>query len=152
MSNSFTAPNHDLFKTRPNLDWRVWRRAREAFPFAFGDYAATPRPNSHSSFIPRDWRATVVYPLAESWTIYRHPDATDETGYETGSEELLLREEFEPAPEIWGTALIRRAAAGNAQEELSARFWYGSKVNIHLHRQIGHAAQMAAEASDDDDL
>lgn len=152
MSNSFTAPNNDLFATRTNLDWRIWRRAREGFPFAYGDYAATPRPAAHSSFIPRDWRATVVYPLAESWTIYRHPDAGDETGYVSGTQELLEREDFEPAPDTWGTNLIRRAAAGTAQDELSARFWYAAKVNIHIHRQIQHAATMVAEASDDDEL
>lgn len=154
MSNSFNAPNHSGLRDRPmpNLDWRLWREASEVYPFAFGDYVATHRSGAHSSFQPRDWRAAVVYPLDEAWLAYRAPNANDEQGWIDGSAAIRNRPEYRPTPEVWGVNMIEQAANGNLEGLNSARFWYATKVNIHIHRQIAYSAeQLEAGASDDED-
>lgn len=139
MSNSFNAQAHSGLKSLTNLDWRVWRGAREAFPFAFGDYAATVRSPSLSSFIPREWRATVVYPLEESWLVYRSPNSNDSAGWVDGAAEVSAHVDFPPVPDTAGAQLISQALSGNLNEADSARYWYASKVNLHIHRQIRYA-------------
>lgn len=153
MSNSFNAPTHSGLRDRPanNLDWRLWREASEVYPFAFGDYAATPRLGAHSSFQPRDWRATIVYPLDESWLAYRAPNTNDEQGWIDGAEAIIASPEFPPAPNTWGVDSIQQAARGDLDGLNSARFWYAAKVNIHIHRQISHAAEQIAAISGGDD-
>jgi len=48
--------------------------------------------------------------------------------------------------------MIEQAANGNLEGLNSARFWYATKVNIHIHRQIAYSAeQLEAGASDDED-
>lgn len=151
MSNSFNAPTHSGLRSSPNLDWRLWRSAREAFPFAFGDYAATPRLGALSGFVPRDWRATVVFPQAESWLMYRSPNSNDAAGWVEGAAELLVHDDFQPVPDTWGAQLITQAAGGNLDGADSARYWYASKVNLHINRQIRHAAEQASTGDEGGD-
>jgi hypothetical protein len=152
MSNSMLQPNHDLMRSLPNLDWRIWRSAREVFPFAFGDYGAMPRAAAHSSFIPRDWRATVTYPLPESWLIYRSPNTNDPAGWIEGSEAITNHADYAPPPDAWGAALVAAGADGNIDGAESARFWTAAKVNLHLHRQIRYsAAQLSDPGGGGDD-
>lgn len=156
MSNSMLQSNHDLMRTLPNLDWRIWRSAREVFPFAFGDYGAIPRSAAHSAFIPRDWRATVTYPLAESWLIYRSPNMNDPEGWVEGAQAIASDDAYPPPPEAWGSTLIAAAVGGSLDGANSARFWTAAKVNLHLHRQIRYsAAQLSdpggAGENDEDD-
>jgi hypothetical protein len=154
MSNSILHPNHDLMRPLPNLDWRIWRSAREVFPFAFGDYAAMSRPAAHSAFVPRDWRATVTYPLPESWLIYRSPNINDPAGWVEGSQAIMNHADFEPPPDAWGVTLIKAAAEGNIEDVESARFWSAAKVNLHLCRQIRYSASQLGEpggGGDDED-
>jgi len=153
MSNSFNTPNHSGLRDRPtpNLDWRLWREASEVYPFAFGDYAATHRPGAHSSFQPRDWRATVVYPLGESWLAYRAPNTNDEQGWIDGAVAIRDRPEYPPAPGVWGVEMIEQAAGDDLEGLNSARFWYAAKVNIHIHRQLAYSAEQLAAASNGDD-
>lgn len=153
MSNSFNAPTHSGLRDRPatNLDWRLWREASESYPFAFGDYAATPRPGTLSSFQPRDWRATVVYPLDEAWLAYRAPNTNDQQGWIDGARAIRERPEYSPAPDTWGVEQIQQAAGGDLDSLDSARFWYAAKVNIHLHRQISYSAEQIDALSGGDE-
>jgi hypothetical protein len=152
MSNSFTQPGHDgLREDYDNLDWRLWREARETFPFLYGDYAAMYRLRRQNTFVPPDWRATVVYPREEEWLVYRHPDASDPQGWQIGSAAITDHARYNPAPRVWGVQVIERAAAGNLTGIDAARFWYGAKVNIHIHRQIPFARQTIGEYGLDDD-
>jgi hypothetical protein len=153
MSNSFNAPTHSGLRDSPmpNLDWQLWREAADFYPLAFGDYAATPRSGAHSSFQPRDWRATVVYPLDEAWLAYRAPNTNDEQGWIDGAVAVQARAEYEPAPATWGVTMIEQAAGDNLDGLNSARFWYATKVNIHIHRQIAYSAEQLSAVSDGDD-
>jgi hypothetical protein len=65
MSSSFPSLAHDGMRPIENLDWGVWRDARESCPLFFGDYGSHHRITSTSTFIPPSWRATVVFPLDE---------------------------------------------------------------------------------------
>lgn len=151
MSNSFTQPGHDgLREDYENLDWRLWREAREAFPFLYGDYAAMYRLRRQNTFVPPDWRATVVYPRERDWLVYRHPNASDPQGWQIGSAAILASDKYKPAPQIWGVRIIERAATGDLAGIDAARFWYGAKVNIHIHRQLPFSRQMVSEYGLDD--
>jgi len=152
ISNSFTQPNHDgLRDDYRNLDWRLWREARDSFPFIFGDYAASYRLRRQNTFVPPDWRATVVYPLTKEWLVYRHPDANDPRGWSDGSQLITMHERYNPSPRIWGARIIEQAASGNLNGIEAARFWYGAKVNIHIHRQIPFSRQTISEYGSDDE-
>lgn len=152
VSNSFTQPGHDgLRDDYRNLDWRLWREARDTFPFMFGDYAAMYRLHRQNTFVPPDWRATVVYPSTEEWLVYRHPDANDPEGWRAGSRIITEHERYNPPPRIWGTRIIEQAASGDLDGIEAPRFWYGAKVNIHIHRQIPFARLTIDEYGSDEE-
>lgn len=137
LSNSFTQPAHDgLREDYEILDWRLWREARDGFPFMFGDYGAMYRIRRQNTFVPPEWRATVVYPLDDTWLIYRHPNTNDVTGWHEGSSAITDHARYNPAPRVWGVGVIEQAAANDLHNISTARFWYAAKVNIHIHRQI----------------
>jgi hypothetical protein len=92
-----------------------------------------------------------VYPRDEEWLVYRHPDASDPQGWQIGSAAVTAHARYNPAPRVWGVQVIERAAAGNLAGIDAARFWYGAKVNIHIHRQIPFARQTIGEYGLDDD-
>lgn len=142
MGNSFPAsPNHSGIKTVGNLDWDIWSGAGD-FPLFFGDYAATYRLQKKDTFVPGDWRATVVYPLDRSWHIYRHPNAQDTNGWIEGSKSILNLLSGAMLPIAWGAQVIERAANDNIDGLSSSRYWHAAKVNLHLHRQIRFAKEM----------
>jgi hypothetical protein len=148
MTNSFPRPGHEGVRSYRNLDWRLWREAREGFPFTFGDYAAIHRI-PRSSFIPPG-KPTVVLPLDEAWIIYRHTNTNDETGWVTGARLISENENFATAPAIWGTNVIRRAATGDLNGLNYAWAWHASKVNIHIHRQLDFAQNNITSYGGDD--
>jgi hypothetical protein len=151
MSNSFPRIGHDGLRMSVNFDWRIWREAREGFPFSFGDYGATHRI-ARGPFVPLDIKSSVVLPLDESWLIYRHENANDPSGWIAGAQAVVAHEAFADAPDIWGTHLIQQAAGGNISDIDAPRFWYASKVNLHLHRQLGFArSSIAGYGGADDD-
>lgn len=150
ISNTFTKPSHDGLRHYRNDDWRIWREARQSFPFLFGDYTAMHRFRRMTTFTPSDFRATVVYPLEDAWLVYRHPDANDDGGWGAGAEEMVEHERFRPAPAVWGTGVIERAANGQTADVLASRFWHAVKVNIHIHRQMDVAARNVAGLDDED--
>jgi hypothetical protein len=121
-------------KEYANLDLDLWEEALEAFPFMYGDYAAINRRKSTTMFVPSDWRATVISPSATGWLIYRDPNAKDQKGWETGSDEIQKHPSFVTF-DAWGAGVIAKAAIGNLEDNKSARFWYSAKVNLHLHQQ-----------------
>ncbi len=140
LSNAYTQPAHDgLREDYDILDWRLWREVREAFPFMFGDYASMYRMRRQNTFVPPDWRPTVVFPLNERWVVYRHPNANDATGWHDGSVMISKLPYYQPTPDAWGISVIERAARNDLTEISTARFWYAAKVNIHIHRQIAFA-------------
>lgn len=140
MSNSFTQPAHDGIRDDYEiLDWRLWREARDVFPFMFGDYGAMYRIRRQNTFVPPEWRATVVYPLDDRWLIYRHPNTNDPNGWRDGSLLITQHGSYRPAPQVWGVNIIEQAARNDLDDISTARFWYAAKVNIHIHRQIRFA-------------
>lgn len=149
MSNSFPNGRHDGLREFENIDWTIWRDARDTFSFMFGDYAAMYR-HRRTGFTPFDWRATVVLPLDESWLFYRHDNARDEQGWIDGATAIAGDARFGDAPDIWGTHVIQQAAGGSLEDINSTRFWYASKVNIHIHRQIDFAGNNLASYDDDE--
>lgn len=149
MSNTFTKPGPGLTYYR-NDDWRLWRVASESFPFLYGDYAAMHRFRRTTTFTPSDYLPTVVYPLDEAWLVYRHESANDDTGWVTGSAQIMAHERYRPVPDTWGVQLIERAAGGNIDDVRWSRFWHAAKVNIHIRRQIDVAAAAVAEFGDED--
>jgi hypothetical protein len=149
MANSFPRPTHQGLLPRKNYDWRLWREAREAFPFTFGDYGAMHRI-PRSSFVPPGV-PTVVFPLDDEWLIYRHDSASDPKGWIEGSKAIVTSEKFANAPAIWGTAIIQQASSGDISGIDQASYWHASKVNIHIHRQIDYAKNNFMSYGDDDE-
>jgi hypothetical protein len=145
MSNSFTQSSHNGLRDYENHDWRLWREARDSFPFLFGDYAAIQRRQRSNTFVPPDFRASLALSLDEIWLYYRDQNANDREGWVNGAAEIVARPEFAMAPDCWGKRLISRAAGSDIEGIDSARFWYAAKVNTHLTR---HAVYAAANISD----
>ncbi len=148
LSNSFMKPSRDGFSTWDNLDWRLWEAATETHAMTFGDYGASNR--FQSTYMPSDWRATVVMPLDHSWQIYRHPNANDRDGWIVGARRIRDEGGLDGAPDCWGTRMIGRAAEGNIAGVESARFWRAAKVNIHITRQTTFAGGPALEWDEDE--
>lgn len=140
---------HDSFTTPPDnsrfyesYSRELWREARTAFPFLFADYAGHKRRKNPTTYMPSEWKAQVTYPLPEGWIIYKHPNAQDATGWETGAKAVMGEANFDDALNCWGSNLIKSAIAGNAGQYSSARYWHASKVNMHIHRQIIYSNQI----------
>jgi hypothetical protein len=136
ISNSYTDPSHSDLKKLQNYDPEIWLDARDAFPFSYGDYAASYRPNALSSYKPWSWRPTVVYPLDDAWMVYRHQNAGDPDGFVEGAKAIILDLGSEPKVECWGADILRAANQGNLMGADSPKDWRAIKVNMHLHRQI----------------
>jgi hypothetical protein len=151
MSSWYTKPDQPGLHTYESQDWRLWREARDTFPFAFGDYGAMHRFRRRSTFVPGDWVATVTIPLDEGWRAYKALNANDRTGWITGAQ--LLRDEglIATAPACWGRDVVSRAANNDIAGVDSVRFWHASRVNIHITRQIGVAYQNITNYGEDDD-
>lgn len=155
MSNSFPSLSHDAFLHVTSFDWRIWRAAREVFPFSFGDYAAVFRSNALSSFIPREWRPTVVYAKNEGWLANRDINSEDPQGWITGSSAIANHSEYTHHRDCWGNVLIDNASQGNISGANSPKFWHAAKINSHIHRQIDFSCHMSisfdADNESDDD-
>lgn len=136
MSNSFMKPGHEGLRDYANLDRKLFSKAKEVFPFVFGDYSSMHRFHPRNNYMPPDWLASVALPTNDSWLLYRHKNLNDKEGWIKGAEKILQHAHFKSAPDVWGTDLIREAAKGNIEGVDSARFWSAARVNIHLHRQI----------------
>lgn len=135
MSSSFSHPSHEGLRLTRNFDLRLWNEARTSFPFYRGDYAGMVR-RPPSSFIPDEFRATVVYATDDGWLVYRDPETSRSAGWIDGALEVTTSGLFPPEPNTWGTQMIRRAARGDLQDLDSPVYWYAVKVNIHIHRHI----------------
>jgi hypothetical protein len=150
MSSSFPKTDHDGILEIDNRDWALWKEAREAFPFMFGDYGATYR-HRRTAFTPFDWRAVVVLPFEEAWLAYRYANAKDKKGWVVGAQEVKNDARFLKAPKIWGVGVIQQASINDITDIDSPKAWYGAKVNIHLHQQINFARNNFLNYEDDDD-
>lgn len=139
LSDFFTTPSNAALNSWENNSWNLWAEATETFPFLFGDYGANHRFNKQNTFMPGDWKATVVFPLEEQWLIYRHPDAQDADGWIIGAQEISNHPDFDDFPNCWGGELLEKAVGGDTTGGASARFWHAAKINMHIHRQIGYA-------------
>lgn len=135
LSNSFPNATHDNLKEFENCDSSLWQAASESFPFLYGDYGGVYRRRNTTMFIPGEWRASVTYPVANGWLIFRDPNARDSQGWITGSQEIQKHPSFKSL-ETWGGDVVSRAAEGDLGENRSPRFWYAAKVNLHLHHQL----------------
>jgi hypothetical protein len=142
MSNSFNAPNHNGMREVTNRDWEVWNSASETFSFRFGDYGGSPRTNDLSSFVPRSYRATVVYTDDEIWLINRHENADDPAGWVLGSQIISKHEQYAPI-ECWANDIIREVAEKSALgEHTTPRTWHAVRVNGHMERQAKYSQEM----------
>jgi hypothetical protein len=149
MSNSYAQPGHDGLRTIANRDWEIWQGARAIIPIAFGDYAATSRDRTLSSWRPFDWRATIVHSRPEAWDIYRHVNANDANGFIVGSQAIVAMPEYQSGGS-WCDQLIDGAAQGNIAGFESPRFWHAARTNGHIERQLLHARTRTAAADIDD--
>jgi hypothetical protein len=151
MSSWYTKPDQQGLHTYEGQDWRLWREARDTFPFAFGDYGAMHRFRRRDTYVPSDWVATVTIPLDEGWRAYKHANVNDRSGWVTGAQ--LLRDEgsIAAAPACWGRDVVSRAANNDINGVDSARFWHASRVNIHITRQADVAYQNITNYGEDDD-
>lgn len=145
ISNSFTTSSHDEMRIIPNLDWRLWRAAREAFPFLYGDYGATPRANVNASYIPPDTKPTVVFPLDEDWLVYRALDLNNPQGWVDGAEAVVAHDRYDGPIAAWGNSIISQAEGGDLSGIDSARHWRAAKVNLHIYRQIRHSRDLLSD-------
>ena len=151
MSSSFPQLTHDKIKSIMNWDWTIWRGARETCPMLFGDYAANHRYTPTSTFVPAQGKPTVVFPLDEAWLAYRDPNARDPKGWIAGAQAIKNDGQYSPHVQAWGHELLKTAAAGKMAGIDAPKFWYASKINIHMHRQIHFAAANIADYGNDPD-
>jgi hypothetical protein len=77
LNDSYTSPPDGILKLYESCSWHLWSQASEKLPFLFGDYGSNYRYKKTNTFMPRDWKAQVVYPMEEAWLVYKHPDAQD---------------------------------------------------------------------------
>lgn len=148
LSDSYTTPGNAVLKLYDGHSWQLWSEAREKFPFLFGDYGANHRIKKANTYMPGDWKAQVVYPLPESWIVYRHPNAQDSEGWIAGSRAVKADENFDGKCACWGSNLIERASNGDIDGIASARFWHAAKINMHIHRLIGYAPEVMGGGED----
>ncbi|MBC2861589.1 hypothetical protein [Stappia sp. 28M-7] len=139
LHDSYTSPPDGLPKIYESHSWDLWSQASEKFPFLFGDYGANYRHKKTSTFMPGEWKAQVVYPMQESWLVYKHPDAQDVQGWINGSQAILKDPNCDKNNQCWGSELLERARQNDIEGVASARFWHGAKINMHIHRQIRYA-------------
>jgi hypothetical protein len=138
MSNSFTLPAHKGMRFKENHDWEVWQRVSATIPLAFGDYAASERGDTHSSYRPWDYRATVTHALPGGWLISRHANKNDPTGWTAGCQNI--RKDFRFAPlSSWCDRLISETAMSPETACEEPRFWHASRINGHIERQYAQA-------------
>lgn len=143
LNDSYTTPS-DGTKIYESYSRELWREASTGFPFLFGDYAGHRRLKKSSTFMPGDWKAQVIYALPEAWIIYRHPNAQDAQGWVVGSKAIMNDANFDDGLNCWGSHLVKAAAEGKLDPFSSARYWHGAKINMHIHRQIRYADDVAA--------
>lgn len=146
MSNSFNPPTHNGMREVTNRDWEVWSGAAETFSFRFGDYGGSPRTNDISSFVPRSFRATVVYADDEIWLINRHENAGDPAGWVLGSQaitnHIANQDEYSPI-ECWANGIISQVAkTGELGPSTTSRIWHAVRVNGHMERQAKYSQGM----------
>lgn len=142
MSNSFNPPSHNGMREVTNRDWEVWSGASETFSFRFGDYGGSPRTNDLSSFVPRNYRATVVYTNDDTWLVNRHENSDDPAGWVLGSQAIINHEDYVPI-ECWANGIISDvAAAGALGAHTTPRTWHAVRVNGHIERQARHSQEM----------
>ncbi|MCE9651172.1 MAG: beta family protein [Parvibaculum sp.] len=156
VSSSFTQPPGPYPRDYENYEPELWRAASEVFSFLLGDYAATYRRVSTTTYIPDEWVASVVCPLDDIWLVYRDQNQKDPDGWTKGAAAITRQgkyKDFGRLPGVWGDEVIQRAKEKNIDGVSSARFWHAVKVNIHIHRQIRAAPQRIKEyaASDSED-
>jgi hypothetical protein len=139
LNDSYTNPGNALLKNYESYSWELWEQASEKFPFLFGDYGAHHRMKKTNTYMPGDWKAQVIYPLSEAWLVYRHLNSQDAQGWIDGAKAIKKDGLYDGPLDCWGSSLIENAAKGDIEGVASARFWHAAKINMHLHRQIGHA-------------
>jgi hypothetical protein len=141
LNDSYTIPPDGMRKIYESYSWDLWSQASEKFPFLFGDYGSNYRYNKTNTFIPGEWKAQMVYPMQETWLVYKHPDAQDPQGWIEGAKAVLGDSKCDKKNECWGSKLVESAKNGNIEGVASARFWHGAKINMHIHRQIRYAPE-----------
>ncbi|KKW92961.1 hypothetical protein YP76_08760 [Sphingobium chungbukense] len=135
MSNSYPQMNHDGLRVVENYDRRIWVGAYQQFPFLFGDYAASPRLQNLSAFLPRSFRATVVHASDDYWMVHRHLNADDPQGWIDGSVVIAAHDQFEPI-DTWTDRAIETAAGGNIVGMDNPRPWHAARIAGHVDRQF----------------
>lgn len=140
---SDTFPGQTETKVYDSYSWELWREASTSFPFLYGDYAANRRIKKQSTYMPGEWKAQVVYPLPESWIVYRHANTQDAQGWVEGSRAITAHSHFDDGVSCWGEKILKFAVTGQLDPYASARFWHGAKINMHINRQIRYARDVA---------
>lgn len=139
--DSYSIPKASPILIYPNYAWELWDEVNSEFSISFGDYSAHKRMNRKNTFIPGDWKATVVYPLDEMWLVYKDPNNQDADGWIRGAKTIFEREEFVGYPECWGGKILHSAVEGDISSASSAKFWHAAKINMHIHQQIQYSIQ-----------
>jgi len=141
MSNSYPQLQHSGLRIVDSCDREIWAEASEAFPFIFGDYAASHRTSSLSSFLPRSYRATVVHSQDHRWVTHRHENADDPTGWQVGAAAIAGSGAFDPI-DSWTDNSIQQAAANTAHGMDTPRPWHAARVAGHIERQANYAVMV----------
>lgn len=136
LSDGFTSLKSTPVKFHNMISRELWAKASEIFPFIYGDYGANHRRKSQTTYIPPTWKAQVFYPCDDGWIVYQHENAQDPQGWIDGANIIKKMDKFDGACDCWGSNLLESAAGGDIAGCQSARYWYASKINMHIHRQI----------------
>jgi len=141
LHDSYTTPSAKPLVKYANYAWELWDEVNSEFSVSFGDYTAHKRISKKNTYVPGEWKATVVYPLDEMWLVYRDANNQDADGWIRGARSVCEQEEFEGVPECWGGKILQNAFDGDLAATSSAKYWHAAKINMHIHRQIKYSFQ-----------
>lgn len=144
MSNSYPQLSHNGIRIVESFDREIWAEASDAYPFSFGDYAASHRLSSLSAFLPRTYRATVVHPHADRWVTHRHENSDDPTGWREGATAIVTSGHFDPIAS-WTDQKIQAVADHGLGEMDNPRPWHAARISGHIERQFEYTPTIYEE-------
>jgi len=80
----------------------------------------------------------IDYPIQTSWLSNRQKNSSFEQNdkkYTNAATRIMDSKYWDDELVIYGSSMIREARIGNMERKNSAKFWVGTRINLHLHRQ-----------------